>query len=106
MGMPLISRKWDKDQQELERVFRRPKTYKWPICQSTSPDFAHSPTNQHPVETLLLTLPLPGLISYSESTRYTPQKCLETIQWREANNKAIPRYTLYPRAKGFVVTVK
>jgi hypothetical protein len=33
MGMPLISRKWDKDQQELDRVFRVPKTFKWPICE-------------------------------------------------------------------------
>jgi 1-acyl-sn-glycerol-3-phosphate acyltransferase len=32
MGMPLISRKWDKDHQELDRVFRGPKTFKWPIC--------------------------------------------------------------------------
>lgn len=32
MGMPLISRKWDKDQRELDRVFRGPKTYRWPMC--------------------------------------------------------------------------
>jgi 1-acyl-sn-glycerol-3-phosphate acyltransferase len=32
MGMPLISRRWDKDQRELERVFRGPKVYKWPMC--------------------------------------------------------------------------
>lgn len=34
MGMPLISRKWDKDQRELDRVFRGPKEFKWPICES------------------------------------------------------------------------
>jgi 1-acyl-sn-glycerol-3-phosphate acyltransferase len=33
MGMPMISRRWDKDQQELDRVFRGPKSYRWPICQ-------------------------------------------------------------------------
>lgn len=32
MGMPLISRKWDKDRKELDRIFRGPKLYKWPIC--------------------------------------------------------------------------
>ena len=31
MGMPLISRKWDKDQRELDRVFRGPMSG-WPIC--------------------------------------------------------------------------
>lgn len=33
MGMPLISRRWDKDQQELDRVFKGPKQYRWPICE-------------------------------------------------------------------------
>lgn len=32
MGMPLLSRRWDKDQEELDRVFRGPKQFKWPIC--------------------------------------------------------------------------
>ena len=47
-----------------------------------------------------------GLISYSEATRYTPQKYLETVQWCKANNKPVPRFTLYPRTKGFVSTVQ
>lgn len=34
MGMPLISRNWDKDQRELDRVFRGPKVFRWPICKS------------------------------------------------------------------------
>ena len=34
MGMPLISRDWDKDQRELKRVFKGPISYKWPTCQS------------------------------------------------------------------------
>jgi 1-acyl-sn-glycerol-3-phosphate acyltransferase len=33
MGMPLISRKWDKDQRELDKVFCGPKVFKWPICE-------------------------------------------------------------------------
>lgn len=32
MGMPLISRRWDRDQKELERVFHGPRVQKWPIC--------------------------------------------------------------------------
>jgi 1-acyl-sn-glycerol-3-phosphate acyltransferase len=39
MGMPLISRKWDKDQRELDRVFRGPKEFKWPICELNRPRF-------------------------------------------------------------------
>ena len=35
MGMPLISRTWDKDRKELERVFRGPKQYRLPICRFT-----------------------------------------------------------------------
>lgn len=46
------------------------------------------------------------MISYSEATRYTPQKYLRTVQWCKANHKPIPRYTLYPRTKGFITTVK
>lgn len=45
-------------------------------------------------------------MSYSEATRYTPQKFLETVQWCKAHDKPIPKYTLYPRTKGFVATVK
>jgi hypothetical protein len=47
-----------------------------------------------------------GLISYSEATRFTPQKYLETVQWCKANNKPVPRYTLWPRTRGFVASVK
>jgi 1-acyl-sn-glycerol-3-phosphate acyltransferase len=38
MGMPLISRKWDKDQKELDRG---PKEFKWPICESHHPRLVH-----------------------------------------------------------------
>lgn len=33
MEMPLISRKWDKDRKELDRVFKGPKQHRWPICE-------------------------------------------------------------------------
>lgn len=33
MGMPLISRNWDRDRKELDRVFRGPKVFQWPVCQ-------------------------------------------------------------------------
>ena len=77
MGMPLISRKWDRDRKELDMVFRGPKKYKLPIW----------------------------LVSYSETTRYTPQKYTETVHWCKTNNKPVPKYTLYPRTRGFVTTV-
>ncbi|ETN44357.1 uncharacterized protein HMPREF1541_10537 [Cyphellophora europaea CBS 101466] len=77
-GMPLISRNWERDQTELQRVFRGPKQYRWPIW----------------------------LVSYSEATRFTPQKYLETVQWCKEKGKPVPRYTLFPRTKGFVATVK
>jgi 1-acyl-sn-glycerol-3-phosphate acyltransferase len=34
MGMPLVSRKWTNDQQEMNRVFRGPLERRWPICES------------------------------------------------------------------------
>jgi hypothetical protein len=53
-----------------------------------------------------LTRFFPGLISYSESTRYTPQKYLDTVQWCKSQGKPVPKYTLYPRTRGFVATVR
>ena len=53
----------------------------------------------------MLTL-LEGLISYSEATRYTPSKYLEAEAWCRANDKRMPKHTLYPRTKGFVATVQ
>lgn len=32
MGMPLVSRKWTEDQNELNRIFRGVLERKWPIC--------------------------------------------------------------------------
>jgi 1-acyl-sn-glycerol-3-phosphate acyltransferase len=39
MGMPLVSRQWDKDRQEMQRVFKGPLVHKWPMCKYVaSPD--------------------------------------------------------------------
>ena len=60
MGMPLISRKWEKDERELRRVFRGPKLYKWPSCESitqsppnrlTGDDRAHHLSRGNPLHT-------------------------------------------------------
>lgn len=47
-----------------------------------------------------------GLISYSEGTRYTPEKHAQAVKWCQANGKPVPTHTLYPRTKGFVSTVQ
>lgn len=78
MGMPLISRNWDRDQVELQRVFKGPKQFDWPQW----------------------------LVSFSEATRFTPQKYLQTVQWCKEKGKPAPKYALFPRTKGFVTTVK
>lgn len=36
MGMPLVSRKWTKDQREMDRVFHGPLERSWPICKYTA----------------------------------------------------------------------
>lgn len=47
-----------------------------------------------------------GLISYSEATRYTPEKYEEARSWCKKNDKPLPKHLLYPRVKGFVTTVQ
>lgn len=37
LGMPMISRNWEKDRTALDRVFRGPKAYGWPICKRSPP---------------------------------------------------------------------
>ncbi|KAK0716960.1 1-acyl-sn-glycerol-3-phosphate acyltransferase [Lasiosphaeria miniovina] len=78
MGMPLVSRNWLRDKAELDRVFRGITKRKWPIW----------------------------LISFSEATRFTRKKYLESEQWCANNNKPQPLHLLYPRTKGFVATVQ
>ncbi|KAL9055847.1 MAG: hypothetical protein Q9162_003273 [Coniocarpon cinnabarinum] len=77
MGMPLISRDWAHDRQEMDRVFGGIVQKHWPVW----------------------------LISYSEATRFTPQKHEQAVGWCKAHDKSIPSYTLHPRTKGFVATV-
>jgi hypothetical protein len=60
---------------------------------------------KHPVD-ISLANSLPGLISFSESTRYTPKKYEETKIWCKENHRPIPKHLLYPRTKGFVTTVQ
>ncbi|KAJ5042108.1 uncharacterized protein L3040_004666 [Drepanopeziza brunnea f. sp. 'multigermtubi'] len=78
MGMPMVSRQWTKDKKELDRVFAGITVRKWPTW----------------------------LISFSEATRYTPQKAEQAREWCKANNRPIPKHLLYPRTKGFVTTVQ
>lgn len=47
----------------------------------------------------------PGLISYSEATRYDAKKHAEAVAWCKANDKPLPQHTLYPRTRGFIATV-
>lgn len=48
------------------------------------------------------------LISFSEATRFSPQKYRESQAWCEANGRGRrqqPQHLLYPRTKGFIATV-
>ena len=54
----------------------------------------------------MLLIPKAGLISFSEATRFTPQKFAESQEWCAANHRPQPRHQLYPRTKGFVTTVQ
>ncbi|KAK1758269.1 hypothetical protein QBC47DRAFT_135848 [Echria macrotheca] len=78
MGMPLVSRNWVKDKAELERVFRGITERRWPTW----------------------------LISFSEATRFTPEKQVESRRWCADHNRPQPEHLLYPRTKGFVTTVQ
>ncbi|KAI9756010.1 MAG: hypothetical protein M4579_004055 [Chaenotheca gracillima] len=78
IGMPLVSRRWLKDQQEMNRVFYGIRNRRLPIW----------------------------LISYSEAMRFTPERYEEARRWCAANNRPLPKHALYPRTKGFVTTVQ
>ncbi|POS70034.1 acyltransferase [Diaporthe helianthi] len=78
MGMPLVTRNWQQDKRELDRVFSGITRHRFPTW----------------------------LISFSEATRFTPQKQHEMQEWCAANNRPQPRHLLYPRTKGFVATVQ
>ncbi|CAK7271906.1 hypothetical protein SEPCBS119000_004844 [Sporothrix epigloea] len=78
LGMPLVSRRWDKDKKELDRVFSGIVDRKWPTW----------------------------LISFSEATRFTPAKYAASMTWCARNDRPQPQHLLYPRTKGFVTTVQ
>ena len=48
----------------------------------------------------------PGLITYSEGTRFTPKKHAEAVTWCNEHQRPVPKHLLYPRTKGFVATVQ
>ncbi|KAI7773697.1 hypothetical protein LA080_010065 [Diaporthe eres] len=78
MGMPLVTRNWQQDKRELDRVFSGITQHRFPTW----------------------------LISFSEATRFTPQKHREMQEWCEATGRPQPRHLLYPRTKGFIATVQ
>ncbi|KAK4649335.1 uncharacterized protein QC761_117905 [Podospora bellae-mahoneyi] len=78
MGMPTVTREWTRDKRELERVFRGVKEEGWKTW----------------------------LVSFSEGSRFTPEKYLQSRLWCRQNSKPQPEYLLYPRTRGFIATVQ
>ncbi|KAK4189027.1 hypothetical protein QBC35DRAFT_522472 [Podospora australis] len=74
-------RKWEADKKEMDRVFRGVTQGGWKTC-------------------------MPLLVSFSEGTRFTPGKYLESRKFCARNNRSQPANLLYPRTKGFVTTVQ
>src|ERR1700722_20324034 len=46
-----------------------------------------------------------GLISFSESTRFTQSRYASSINWCKEHNHPIMKHILYPRVHGFITTV-
>ncbi|KAK0724009.1 hypothetical protein B0T21DRAFT_423380 [Apiosordaria backusii] len=65
------------DKRELERVFRGVRVDGWKTW----------------------------LVSFSEGSRFTHKKYLESRLWCEKNHRPQPEYLLYPRTRGFIATV-
>ncbi|KAI6353297.1 hypothetical protein MCOR25_009051 [Pyricularia grisea] len=78
LGMPMVTRNWLRDRDELNRVFEGIVNRRWPTW----------------------------LVSFSEATRFTPKKYEESKQWCATNGKPQPKHLLYPRTKGFIATVQ
>ncbi|KAM5356279.1 hypothetical protein ACJ41O_002925 [Fusarium nematophilum] len=78
MGMPLVSRNWLRDKDELGRVFSN-------MIQKSFPTW---------------------LISFSEGTRFTQAKYQESIDFCKLANRRQPMNLLYPRTRGFIATVQ
>lgn len=78
MGAMLTTHTGQQDKRELDRVFSGITRHRFPTW----------------------------LISFSEATRFTPQKHREMQEWCNATNRPQPRHLLYPRTKGFIATVQ
>lgn len=78
LGMPMVTRSWDRDRAELDRAFGGITKQLWPTW----------------------------LISFSEATRFTAKKFIASQEWATANDRPQPKNLLYPRTKGFITTVR
>lgn len=105
LGMPLVSRNWLRDKKELEQVFSGITEYKWPTCKLPLRLQRCVRSGSH-TGLSVLELTLTGLISYSEATRITPKKYLESQKFCQSTGRPQPQHLLYPRTKGFVTTVQ
>jgi 1-acyl-sn-glycerol-3-phosphate acyltransferase len=136
MGMPMVSRNWQKDKRELDRVFSGIVDRHWPTCKlyinilvlsltpctrarsavyvvrapaaASSPNFASFGYTLHRQNYRhILTKPnFTGLISFSEATRYSQRKYEESKLWCKETDRPQPKHLLYPRTKGFITTVQ
>ena len=106
MGMPLVSRDWTSDRREMDRIFHGVLERKWPMCKSCD-DAALRDAVAGMTWISFVARQLLGLISYSEGTRYTATKRLETEAWvRQHPPRRLGANLLYPRTKGFVASVQ
>lgn len=125
MGMPLVSRRWMDDKREMDRVFDGVVERKWPICSYNPipynpshpvyfPTKIHDPArirgasqSSHYEQNMghITNVHHKGLISFSESTRLTPEKRLLAAQHASKTNKPLPNHLLLPRTKGFAACV-
>ncbi|KAF4980954.1 hypothetical protein FZEAL_3149 [Fusarium zealandicum] len=101
MGMPLVSRNWLRDKNELGRVFANMVQKAFPTCKFVSDGEQGLDCRSQ----MKLTLGV-GLISFSEGTRFTPAKYQESIDFCKLANRRQPTNLLYPRTKGFIATVQ
>ncbi|KAI1468919.1 uncharacterized protein F4812DRAFT_425196 [Daldinia caldariorum] len=70
MGMPMVTRNWMRDLRELQRVFGGIVRRRWPMW----------------------------LISFSEATRFTPEKYDESAAWCKQNGRPCIYFIPVPRA--------
>jgi 1-acyl-sn-glycerol-3-phosphate acyltransferase len=107
MGMPMVSRNWLKDKSELDRVFNPIVQGAYPTCKISclTWEWTAFRCQSHATLYAMLTGDI-GLVSFSESTRFTSKKYEESKQWCKETNRRQPQHLLYPRTKGFITTVQ